>query len=64
MRDGALPTLAAAPRATAPRATAQASAAWIGAARRARQLSWLSLIWMGAEGAIAITAGVWPARSR
>jgi divalent metal cation (Fe/Co/Zn/Cd) transporter len=53
MRDGALPTLAAAPR-----ATAQASAAWIGAARRARQLSWLSLIWMGAEGAIAITAGV------
>ena len=28
------------------------------AARRARQLSWLSLAWMGAEGALAITAGV------
>jgi divalent metal cation (Fe/Co/Zn/Cd) transporter len=31
---------------------------WHAAARRARQLSWLSLAWMGAEGAIAITAGV------
>jgi divalent metal cation (Fe/Co/Zn/Cd) transporter len=31
---------------------------WHAAARRARQLSWLSLVWMGAEGAIAITAGV------
>jgi divalent metal cation (Fe/Co/Zn/Cd) transporter len=31
---------------------------WLRAARRARQLSWLSLVWMGAEGAIAITAGV------
>lgn len=30
---------------------------WLRAARRARQLSWLSLAWMGAEGAIAITAG-------
>jgi divalent metal cation (Fe/Co/Zn/Cd) transporter len=30
---------------------------WHAAARRARQLSWLSLVWMGAEGAIAITAG-------
>jgi divalent metal cation (Fe/Co/Zn/Cd) transporter len=28
------------------------------AARRARALSWLSLVWMGAEGAIAITAGI------
>jgi divalent metal cation (Fe/Co/Zn/Cd) transporter len=34
------------------------SAEWLRAARRARQLSWLSLVWMGAEGAIAITAGV------
>jgi hypothetical protein len=34
------------------------SAAWHAAARRARLLSWLSLAWMGAEGAIAITAGV------
>ncbi|CAN5696115.1 cation transporter [soil metagenome] len=31
---------------------------WMRAARRARWLSWLSLVWMGAEGAIAITAGV------
>jgi hypothetical protein len=27
-------------------------------ARRAKQLSWLSLAWMGAEGTIAITAGI------
>ena len=31
---------------------------WHRAARRARQLSWLSLAWMGAEGAIAISAGI------
>jgi divalent metal cation (Fe/Co/Zn/Cd) transporter len=31
---------------------------WHRAARRARFLSWLSLAWMGAEGAIAVTAGV------
>jgi divalent metal cation (Fe/Co/Zn/Cd) transporter len=31
---------------------------WLRAARRARFLSWLSLAWMGAEGAIAITAGL------
>jgi len=43
----ALPTVAAAP-----------GDEWLRAARRARQLSWLSLVWMGAEGAIAITAGV------
>jgi divalent metal cation (Fe/Co/Zn/Cd) transporter len=30
---------------------------WLAAARRARLLSWLSLVWMGAEGAIALTAG-------
>jgi divalent metal cation (Fe/Co/Zn/Cd) transporter len=34
------------------------SAEWLRAARQARMLSWLSLVWMGAEGAIAITAGV------
>ena len=34
------------------------SDAWLKAARRARLLSWISLAWMGAEGAIAITAGV------
>lgn len=28
------------------------------AARRARLLSWFSLAWMGAEGAVAITAGI------
>lgn len=31
---------------------------WLSAARRARALSWLSLAWMGAEGAVAITAGI------
>lgn len=31
---------------------------WLRAARRARLLSWLSLAWMTAEGAIALTAGV------
>lgn len=31
---------------------------WLGAARRAKALSWLSLAWMGAEGAIAIAAGI------
>jgi divalent metal cation (Fe/Co/Zn/Cd) transporter len=31
---------------------------WLRAARRARVLSWLSLVWMGAEGAIAIAAGI------
>ena len=34
------------------------SAEWLRAAGRARALSWLSLVWMGAEGAIAITAGI------
>jgi divalent metal cation (Fe/Co/Zn/Cd) transporter len=33
------------------------NADWVGAARAARRLSWLSLAWMGAEGAIALTAG-------
>jgi divalent metal cation (Fe/Co/Zn/Cd) transporter len=31
---------------------------WLRAARRARFLSWLSLAWMGAEGAIAVVAGI------
>jgi divalent metal cation (Fe/Co/Zn/Cd) transporter len=31
---------------------------WHAAARRARLLSWLSLAWMGAEGVIALTAGI------
>jgi divalent metal cation (Fe/Co/Zn/Cd) transporter len=36
----------------------QPDAAYLQAAKRVRQLSWLSLIWMGAEGTIAILAGV------
>ena len=32
--------------------------AWLRAARQARVLSWISLVLMGAEGAIALTAGV------
>jgi divalent metal cation (Fe/Co/Zn/Cd) transporter len=31
---------------------------WHDAARRARGLSWLSLVWMGAEGVIALTTGI------
>ncbi len=31
---------------------------WLRAAQRARLLSWISLAWMGAEGAIALTAGI------
>jgi divalent metal cation (Fe/Co/Zn/Cd) transporter len=34
------------------------TAEWLRAAQRARLLSWISLAWMGAEGAIAILAGV------
>jgi hypothetical protein len=34
------------------------TAAWLRAAQRARLLSWLSLAWMAAEGAIAVGAGV------
>ena len=45
-----LTTLKAAPRTR--------SREWHAAARRARLLSWLSLAWMSAEGAIAITAGI------
>lgn len=31
---------------------------WLRAARRARQLSWISLGWMAAEGAIGVSAGI------
>jgi divalent metal cation (Fe/Co/Zn/Cd) transporter len=31
---------------------------WLRAARRTRLLSWLSLVWLGIEGAVAIVAGV------
>jgi divalent metal cation (Fe/Co/Zn/Cd) transporter len=50
-------TLLTLPSVAAPRQEPP-SAEWLRAARRARALSWLSLVWMGAEGAIAITAGV------
>jgi divalent metal cation (Fe/Co/Zn/Cd) transporter len=36
----------------------QPSREWLEAARKAKLLSWLSLAWMGLEGAIAITAGI------
>lgn len=39
-------------------ATPGPSAQWLAAARRARLLSWISLVWMGLEGGIAILAGV------
>jgi divalent metal cation (Fe/Co/Zn/Cd) transporter len=35
-----------------------ASPEWLAAAKQARLLSWLSLVWMGLEGGIAITAGI------
>jgi len=31
---------------------------WLRAASRARQLSWFSLVWMGAEGTIGVVTGV------
>jgi divalent metal cation (Fe/Co/Zn/Cd) transporter len=36
----------------------ETSPEWLRAARRAKLLSWLSLAWMGAEGAVAVTAGI------
>ena len=54
MSEVALPTISKPP----PAPSGQPSPKWLHAARRAKQLSWLSLAWMGAEGAIAITAGV------
>ena len=50
--------LVARPLPTTPSLPASGSAEWFAAARRARFLSWLSLIWMGLEGGIAITAGI------
>ena len=40
------------------RAAAPRSPEWLRAAHRAKQLSWLSLVWMSLEGAIAIIAGI------
>jgi divalent metal cation (Fe/Co/Zn/Cd) transporter len=48
------PELAALRRARAPHGSPE----WLRAAKRAKVLSWLSLAWMGAEGAVAITAGI------
>jgi hypothetical protein len=39
-------------------AAAGASQEWLSAVRRAKTLSWLSLVWMGLEGGIAIVAGI------
>jgi divalent metal cation (Fe/Co/Zn/Cd) transporter len=50
----ALPQVAGHPSAVPPAPSAE----WLRAARRAKQLSWLSLVWMGLEGGIAITAGI------
>ena len=54
MSEATLPTLPA----SSARQPPPPSSEWLVAARRARALSWLSLVWMGAEGAIAITAGI------
>jgi divalent metal cation (Fe/Co/Zn/Cd) transporter len=52
--EAAVPTRPRADRA----APSESSAEWLRAASRARALSWISLAWMGLEGAVAITAGV------
>ena len=39
-------------------APSRPSLTWLAAARRARMLSWVSLVWMSLEGGIAITAGL------
>jgi divalent metal cation (Fe/Co/Zn/Cd) transporter len=46
------------PLPTASSVPVSGSAEWLAAARRARLLSWLSLVWMSLEGGIAITAGI------
>jgi divalent metal cation (Fe/Co/Zn/Cd) transporter len=52
--EAAVPTR---PRADRP-APSEPSAEWLRAATRARAMSWISLAWMGLEGAVAITAGI------
>jgi divalent metal cation (Fe/Co/Zn/Cd) transporter len=42
----------------APASPQRATAEHLRAVRRVKQLSWLSLVWMGAEGTVAIVAGV------
>jgi divalent metal cation (Fe/Co/Zn/Cd) transporter len=46
------------PQAPPTAAAVQPSPEYLHAAGRVRQLSWLSLIWMGAEGTIAVVAGI------
>ena len=46
------------PLPTSARDATSGSPAWLAAARRAKFLSWLSLVWMSLEGGIAITAGI------
>ena len=43
---------------TRPASGGRALGEWHRAARRARTLSWISLAWMAAEGAVALTAGM------
>jgi divalent metal cation (Fe/Co/Zn/Cd) transporter len=47
----------AAPAAALPSAPPVADPGWLRAARQARLLSWLSLAWMGIEGAVGLAAG-------
>ncbi len=54
MSETALPTISH----RASPARPEPDAEWLAAARRARALSWLSLVWMGAEGTIGILAGI------
>jgi divalent metal cation (Fe/Co/Zn/Cd) transporter len=53
---GAIPTEAPSRQAIAQRR--EPSPEWLRAARRAKLLSWISLAWMGVEGAVAVTAGI------
>ena len=55
MTSGHLPV---APGSDPAPAGAARGADWLDAARRARRLSWLSLAWVGAEGAIGVAAGI------
>lgn len=50
------PVVAPAPAATRA-AVPVRDAGWLNAARRARQLSWASLVWMTIEGVVGLTAG-------
>lgn len=50
-------TPATAPPAVAAPATPVRDAPWLSAARRARQLSWASLVWMTIEGVVGLAAG-------